>query len=445
MYYITIRTNSKCMGNLGWGLRVFLASSMVYATIRLMRPPLRAVLTVICLVGLSLLASAGPLGLASLAQEETADTVWLELVNETRLDEGLDPYAQSRLLSNAAQRHADDFAENGLADLDDVHEGSDGTDEQKRIREAGYAAWTKDGEIVVGENVWYGRGTPQDALASFLEDQGYRDNLMSDTFREIGIGRATNADGRSAHVLSFGARPNVLPIFINDGAASTENREVAIRLTNERVRPQGEGAFIGEAIEIRISNKPSFEGLAWQSWAPLVSWVLPDSSGEHMVYVQFRDAAGRTAASADGIFLDEGTPTTPTAVSTATPTPPTPTPQATDTAAPVPSPTPEPSVTSGPATSSVGAEPTTGTGTAEPPTAPPVAARATPFPTWTPLPSPAPTPADVNDPGAGGRHETSLSLPKMEGYERPLAAVGILQGVVIVLGVYWLMRRGKGG
>jgi uncharacterized protein YkwD len=404
-----------------------------------MHPPLRAVLTVICLVGLSLLASAGPLGLASLAQEETAATVWLELVNETRLDEGLDPYAQSRLLSNAAQRHADDLAENGLADPDDVHQGSDGTDEEERTREAGYAAWTKDDEMVVAENVWYGRGGPQDALASFLEDQGYRDHLMSDAFREIGIGAATDADGRSVYVLSFGARPNVLPIFINEGAASTENREVAIRLTNERVRPEGEGAFIGEAIEIRISNEPSFEGLAWQSWAPLVSWVLPDTSGEHTIYVQFRDAAGRTAASADGIFLDEGTPTTPTAASTATPPPPTPSLQATDTAAP-PSPTPAPSVTSGPGTSSAGAEPTTGTGTTAPPTSPPVAARATPFPTWTPLPSPAPTPADVK-----GRDETSLSLPTMEGYERPLAAVGILQGVVIVLGVYWLMRRGKGG
>jgi hypothetical protein len=31
----------------------------------------------------------------------------------------------------------------------------------------------------------------------------------------------------------------------------------------------------------------------------------------------------------------------------------------------------------------------------------------------------------------------------MEAYRRPLTLVGILQGVVIVLGFWWLLRRGK--
>lgn len=377
-------------------------------------------------------------GLAAHAQEEPA-AVWLALVNETRLDEGLDPYGQSRLLTKAAQRHADDLAENGLADPDDLHQGSDNSDEQQRIEESGYAAWTEDdGQMIVAENVWLGRGAPEDALASFLEEEDDRDNLLSNTYREVGIGVATDDDGRSIYVLDFGARPNVLPIFINDGAATTENREVAIRLTNERVRPEGEGAsYIGEAIEIRISNEPSFEDLTWQSWAPLVSWLLPDTPGEHTVYVQFRDAAGRTAASADGIILDTGTPGTPT-VTPLTVTP-------TRGIAATPSPTSALPVTPSSPTSEASAVPLSSPTISPAPSSTPrptgslPAVRATPFPTWTPLPSPQPTLT-----GPGEPDEVALAPPKLGDYRRPLITVGILQGVVVVLGVFWILRRGRG-
>jgi uncharacterized protein YkwD len=405
-----------------------------------MRHPLRIATFLVCVTLMALLTTGRSLGLGIKAQEAGPDATWLKLVNDLRLDEGLDPYSQSRLLTDAARRHADDLAAHGLADADDVHLGSDGTHEQERIQEAGYAAWARDdGQLTVDENVWSGRGTPEDALDFFLEDPVHRDNLLSDTYREIGIGVAIGDDGRSHHVLDFGVRPNVLPIFINDGAASTENREVAIRLTNEQVRPEGEGAtFIGEAVEIRISNDPTFEELSWQPWAPLVSWTLPETAGDHTVYVQFRDAAGRTAASADNIFLDMGTPATPT------PVPPTATPEPTDTPVP-PSATPVPTATEIPPT----ATPQPSTPTAPPTLAPtpsptPVTsfglvANITPFPTWTPLPSPEPTR------GASGQpDEAILSLPELGDYKRPLIALGILQGVAIVLGLYLALRRGKG-
>ncbi|MGD2177889.1 MAG: CAP domain-containing protein, partial [Anaerolineae bacterium] len=226
--------------------------------------PLRIATVSVCVALIALLPTGRLLGLGIEAQEADPAATLLKLVNDVRVDEGLDPYSQSRLLTDAARRHADDVAANGFTDADDVHLGSDGTHEQERIREAGYAAWTRDdGQLTVDENVWSGRGTPEDALDFFLGDQVHRDNLVSDTYREVGIGVGTDDEGRSTYVLDFGARPNVLPIFINDGAASTENPEVAIRLTNEQVRPEGEGAtFIGEAIEIRISNDPAFEELS---------------------------------------------------------------------------------------------------------------------------------------------------------------------------------------
>lgn len=407
---------------------------MLYATIRLMHLPLRVTLIIICI---ALLASAGSFDLVTRAQQEITPVDWLEVVNEARLDEGLNPYSQSRLLSNAAQQYADELAGSGQTDPDDALEGAAGEGLQQRVQEAGYAAWTEDGDqLVVAESVWSGQGAVQDALISLLEDPENRGNLLSDRYREIGIGIATDADGRTTCVLDFSARPNVLPIFINDGAASTENREVAIRLTNERVRPEGQGAgFMGEAIEIRMSNQPSFEELPWESWAPLVSWTLPDKLGEHTVYVQFRDAAGRTAASADSIFLGQGTPPSPTAVVLS----PAPTSEPTGigdqgTLTPEPAGTREQATPTGQptVTSASPSEEASSSGTIAP------ALRATPFPTWTPLPSPEPTSLVVDD-----TPEAALSLPSMEAYRRPLTLVGILQGVVIVLGFWWLLRRGK--
>ena len=366
------------------------------------------------------------------AQETDPVVTWQALVNQARLDEGLAPYGFSTLLTAAAQRHADDLAAHQIWS----HTGSDGSTAQQRIAEAGYAAWTwSGGESITGENFWTGYGTIQDALAFFLEDPPHRQNILSSTFREIGIGVATDGEGRNYYVLDFGARPNVMPIFINDGAGNTDDPQVAVRLTNEEARPGGEGTiFMGQAIEIRVSGEPDFDDLPWQPWQQLIPWTLPDTPGEQAVYVQFRDAAGRTAASADTIILGEGTPSTPT------PIPPTPIPEPTDTPVP-PSPTPESLATPEPAiTATTGVTATLTpafTPTTEPsptveptatPYAPPPASSApsvTPFPTWTPLPTAAPQ--EMSEPDA------------------PVGLIAALQGVALILGLYLILHRRREG
>ncbi|MEA3341228.1 MAG: CAP domain-containing protein, partial [Chloroflexota bacterium] len=172
------------------------------------------------------------------AQEPDPVVTWQILVNQARLDEGLAPYGFSSLLTAAAQRHADDLAAHEIWS----HTGSDGSTPKQRIAEAGYAAWTwNNGELIAGENFWTGYGEIDDAMTFFLDDPPHRDNLLSTTYREIGVGVATDDAGRNYYVLDFGARPNVLPIFINDGAASTGDPQIALRLTNEEARPGGEG------------------------------------------------------------------------------------------------------------------------------------------------------------------------------------------------------------
>jgi uncharacterized protein YkwD len=363
-------------------------------------------------LGILLLATLGGLLMGRAEAQQDLAAQFYDLVNEARLDKGLAPYGSSKQLIAAAQRHADDLAAHGFTS-DDVHEGSDGSTIEQRITEAVYAAWTQNGgELIAGESVW--TGTIEDGMAYFLEDAPRSENILSPIYREIGIGVAADANGQNYYVLNFGARPNVLPIFINDGDANTDNPEIAILLTNEKARPGGKGSvFMGQAIEIRINNEPVFEDLPWQSWEQLVPWTLPNTPGEHTVYVQFRDAANRTAASVDTVILGEGAITVPTT------TPSSPTAEATATAAPVAAPTAAPA-----ATPTASATPSLPTSTPVPlaPTPSPLPLNLTPFPTWTPLPLPLP--------------------PETGNHSMPLGAVVALQGLALILGLYMALRRG---
>ena len=358
-----------------------------------MRNLLRPVMLIACLVLISLTASAQPPDQVS---------TWLTGVNDARLGEGLAPcQLTDNLLTSAAQRHADDLA----ASMSSSHTGSDGSTPEQRIAQAGYAAWTLDGgRPVVGESVWLGTGTVDDALAFFLADPPSRENLLSTVYREVGIGVAADGAGRIYCVLDFGARPNVLPIFVNDGAINSEVPEVAIRLTNEEARPGGQGSSMGRAVEMRLGNDPNWDALTWQPWEPLVPWTLPDAPGNQTVYVQFRDAAGRTAASADDIYLGEDVP--------APTVPASPTPGSGGTLGPEATPAP----------SDATARQQTPTASRVPTLVP---ITVTPFPTWTPLPTP------------------TVAHDEPPGPDPPLGLVAALQGLALILGLYIALRRGR--
>ena len=350
----------------------------------------------------------------------------LALINQARLREGLAPLGNSTLLNRAAQRHADDLAsEDRQATLGQVtHEGSDGSGYQQRIREARYSAWN-DG-LMVDEVLWAGLGTAEDALVWFRRQSGADAASGSDwevltdvRYREAGVGYAED-DGVRHFVVVVGARPGVLPIFINDGVGMTESPLIALRLTNEEAVPLGDGASIGKAIEVRLSNRPDFEGLPWQPWEPLLPWQLSgEELGEYAVYVEFRDGAGRTAVAeaiirlvapgesppilrqqpADTMFLDGDEPVSelPTAGS----------PDAEE----LPTPTPP-----------IAAQP----GGAEPlPTSLPDSPTGTlaVYPTWTPLPTDLPDVVASNGP------------------DWPLLAVFLLQGMALLLGAAAFLRR----
>jgi hypothetical protein len=329
-----------------------------------------------------------------------------DLLNQVRLNEGLAPLGHSTLLTQAAQRHADDLVTLGHL----THEGSDGSTYQQRIREARYQAW--DDGLTVNEVIWTGLGSAEDALIWFYTNPDW--SVLTDPkYREVGIGYADD-NGIRYFVVTLGARPGVLPVFINDGFGSTDSPVVALRLTNEEAVPFGDVAWIGKAIEIRISNTPDFDAQSWQPWEPLVPWALSsEEPGNYAVYVEFRDGADRTAIAEATIRLvpPGESPPTPTPFLDLPSAPADQTPGAAE-------PTVEltPSLPSTMASSEIEKTPTS--------TAPgPSAGTFTPYPTWTPLPTELPLAAEE------------------ERTDWPLLLVILLQGVALLLGAAAFLKR----
>ncbi len=350
------------------------------------------------------------------ALQSTAPHDLTAILNQERQAAGIAPLSWSTLLAQAAQRHADDLAAHNLIDTT----GSDGSTYRQRIRETGYRAW--DDGLLVYETLWVGLGNADNAMSWFRSTSQEWENFMDPRFREVGVGYA---ESKNIHyfVISFGSRPGVLPVFINEGAESATLPQIVIRLTNEEAVPLGEGRWIGEAIEVRLGETPNLEDAPWQPWEDLMPWALStDTPGDYAVYVEFRDGAGRTTISQDTIRLtapgeDDALPTVPRVEPTL------------------------PTVDSN-NNANIGVE-VTETPTSEPPLSieTPLATETTPAPTpavtqATPVPDTAVTPP-----------EPSATLPpqvlvnERQPADWTLISVILLQGAALVLGAAAFLRR----
>jgi uncharacterized protein YkwD len=258
-------------------------------------------------------------------------------INRERVARGLGPYALSARLTAAAQAHANDIARTTRYS----HTGADGSTAQERSARAGYGKYSWGWRV--GEN-WAHFHDVATAFAAWMDSEPHRNNLLHALYREFGVGVAATPAGAFVYVINFGAQPNVLPIFINDGAAETRAPEVTLTLSDEQVMPGGDGAnVIGHPVQIEVSNRVDFAGAAWQPFASRVNWTLTPGGGTKSVYVKYRDARGRTTTASAAIMLNIPTTPTPRPTRTATRTPrPTTTPTSTKTPAPTETPTETP-------------------------------------------------------------------------------------------------------
>ncbi len=238
-------------------------------------------------------------------------------VNRERVTRGLAPLALNAKLTAAAQAHAEDVARNSrTGSAQEGHGGSDGSTVFDRVARAGYGAYSWGRRL--GENwAWY--RSAAEALAMWMESAPHRANILHQLYREMGIGIAPNSAGGFVYIIDFGSQPNVLPIFINDGASETKSLDVKITLTSEQVAPNGDGDNIGQPVQVMISNAADFAGASWQPFASTIHWTLAPNGGTKTVYVKYRDAKGRAAAASDAIIFGAAAIATSTATR-ATPT-----------------------------------------------------------------------------------------------------------------------------
>ncbi len=311
------------------------------------------------------------------AQSPNATSDLTARINRERIARGLIPYALSAQLSSAAQAHANDIARTGRYS----HIGSDGSSVFDRVARVGYGAYSWGRRL--GENwAWYHDAAT--AMQMWMGSAPHRANILHTVYREFGIGIAPAANGGFIYVIDFGAQPNVLPVFIQNGASDAPSSKVTIALSNEDYAMSGDGAkTIGKATQVQISSSPDFAGTQWQPFVSKFAWTLPSGDGTKAVYVKYRDARGRTVTSSDTIVSG----VSPAFVSTR-----------------IPSPTPKP--TSKPSPTITKTKPTTTTATAtgiatsapSPTITLPLEATVLPSPTLAPEPTTTDTPLPTDTP-----------------------------------------------
>jgi len=120
----------------------------------------------------------------------------LMLTNEYRARNNLGPLTWNPKLALAAQRYAEQMANEGFFS----HTSSAGVTVGQRITSAGYDWWT------YGENIAYGYSTPEKVMEGWINSSGHRANLLAQSYQDLGVGYAEGGTGVAYWVQDFGAR-----------------------------------------------------------------------------------------------------------------------------------------------------------------------------------------------------------------------------------------------
>jgi len=209
----------------------------------------------------------------------------VELVNQERWNNGqLPPLKRNPLLDLAARYHAKDMSDDDYF----AHDSYDGAAKvcswSTRISNW-YAGWN-----YLGENIAWGYASPASVMSGWMDSPGHRANILSTSYREIGVGYYTG----SLWVQDFGRKSAVYPLVINREAAQTDSYQVSLYV-------YGQGAF----TQMRFKNDNQPWG-AWMPFASTFSWNLYQIKGTRTVIVELKAADGSITTSSDEIYLTNG-------------------------------------------------------------------------------------------------------------------------------------------
>lgn len=106
-------------------------------------------------------------------------------VNASRRANGEAPLRFNRRLGRAAMVHACDMLVNDFFD----HRGSDGSNSQRRVRNAGYE------DCIVAENIAWGYPQAERIISGWMNSPGHRRNMLHPRIEEFGVGITQGPDG----------------------------------------------------------------------------------------------------------------------------------------------------------------------------------------------------------------------------------------------------------
>jgi Ca2+-binding RTX toxin-like protein len=101
------------------------------------------------------------------------------LTNQFRAQNGLAPLTLNAELSNTAQFHSQDMAQQDYFD----HTGKNGSSPWDRAAMFGFG-----GNTYMGENIAAGQTTPQQVVNGWINSPGHRANMLNANFTQIGVG-----------------------------------------------------------------------------------------------------------------------------------------------------------------------------------------------------------------------------------------------------------------
>ncbi|NIS80401.1 MAG: CAP domain-containing protein [Anaerolineales bacterium] len=117
------------------------------------------------------------------------ESTLIDLINQERADQGLDPLSRKSALTAAARSHSEDMACNDFMS----HTGSDGSRPADRVAAQGYSfSW-------IGENIYAGNGSynsPNQAFNWWMDSAPHRANLLNTNYQSIGIGYIFSSDSQ---------------------------------------------------------------------------------------------------------------------------------------------------------------------------------------------------------------------------------------------------------
>jgi hypothetical protein len=236
-------------------------------------------------------------------EAQNTDRLYDELMtiylgNLARRDHGVPPLRANVQLTRAARWFAWDSVDNRHKPYCG-HQDSRGFWPDYRAREFGYPG------MAGAENAFCGYVSPADAIQGWLDSGGHRANLLCDCHREIGLGFYRGGD-RGYVAQMFGYDPVYPPVIIEHEALTTTTPQVGLYIYS--ASGDGDMVGMGAAVEMLVSNNPSFADALWEPYTAEKRWTLEPGTGWRTVYVKTRDHLGRTVTVSDTIYLGETLP-----------------------------------------------------------------------------------------------------------------------------------------